>query len=106
MYRANPELEVDEQRVVQSAVEGWSVAVTRTITISGETSTEDWPVRYLAKQEIIEVHPCKVPDAEVACPTTTTTTVTTVPPETIATTGPSTSSTTEPSSTTSTTAAP
>ncbi len=93
LYRPNPELEVDEQRVVQSAGEGWSLTVTRTITINGETITEEWPVRYLPQQEIIEVHPCKVPDGGVACPTTTTTTATTVPPETTMTTTPPTTTT-------------
>ena len=93
LYRPNPELEVDEQRVVQSAGEGWSLTVTRTITINGETTTEEWPVRYLPQQEIIEVHPCKVPDGGVACPTTTTTTATTVPPETTVTTTPPTTTT-------------
>jgi vancomycin resistance protein YoaR len=105
LYRANPELAVDEQHTVQSAAQGWSLTVTRTITMSGEATTQEWPVRYLAKQEIIEVHPCKVPDGGVACPTTTTTTVTTVPPETttVPTTTPSTEPTTAP--TTSTTVA-
>ncbi|MGH8911824.1 MAG: VanW family protein, partial [Acidimicrobiia bacterium] len=101
LYRANPDLGVDDEDVVQSPDEGWSLTVTRTITINGRETTEEWPVRYLAQQEIIEVHPCKVPGTEVTCPTTTTTTVTTIPPET---TVPSTSSTTQP--TTSSTSEP
>lgn len=76
LYRANPELEVDEQDTVQTPGEGWSLTVTRTITVDGDTTTQEWPVRYLARQEIIEVHPCKVPDGDVPCPTTTTTTTT------------------------------
>lgn len=94
LYRPNPDLEVDESRTVQRPRQGWSLTVTRTITIDGETITQEWPVRYIPQQEIIEVHPCKVPDSSESCPTTTTTTVTTVPP------------TTEPQETTTTTAPP
>lgn len=82
LYRPNPDLEVDESETIQRPREGWSVTVTRTITIDGEVTTEEWNVRYLPQQEIIEVHPCMVPDSTETCPTTTTTTVTTVPPTT------------------------
>jgi hypothetical protein len=45
-------------------------------------------VRYIAQREIIEVHPCRMPDAEEgSCPTTTTTS-TTIPEETTTTTAP------------------
>lgn len=101
LYRGNPELDVDEEDVVQSPAEGWSLTVTRTITIGDETITQEWPVRYLPRQEIIEVHPCKVPDATESCPTTTTTTTSTVPPST----EPPTTSTTAPPDSTTTTAA-
>lgn len=94
LYRPNSDLEVEESRTVQRPREGWSLTVTRTITIDGETSTQEWPVRYVPQQEIIEVHPCMVPDSSESCPTTTTTTVTTVPP------------TTEPQETTTTTTPP
>lgn len=95
-YRANPELEVDEEKVVQRPAEGWSLTVTRFLTRGADETTEEWVVRYLPKQEIIEVHPCKVPDSETTCPTTTTstsstsstsTTSTTAPPTTTSTTG-------------------
>ena len=81
--RGNPELGVDQQRTVQSAREGWTVTVTRTIVIGGTEPFEEqeWVVRYRPQFEIIEVHPCKVPGAATACPTTTTTT-TTAPPTT------------------------
>jgi hypothetical protein len=67
---------------VQSAREGWTVTVTRTIVIGGTEPFEEqeWVVRYRPQFEIIEVHPCKVPGAATACPTTTTTTTT--PPTT------------------------
>lgn len=90
LYRPNPDLDVEDSETVQRPREGWSLTVTRTITIDGEVSTGEWNVRYLPQQEIIEVHPCMVPDSTETCPTTTTTTVTTVPP------------TTEPSETTTT----
>lgn len=76
--------------------------MTRTITVGDETITQEWLVRYLPQQAIIEVHPCKVPGASQACPTTTTTTsttTTTAPPET-------TTTTTAPPETTTTTAPP
>ena len=100
-YRANSELEIDEQVVVQSPADGWSLTVTRTSTIDGETTTEEWLVRYLARQEIIEVHPCQVPEDPEACPTTTTsTTSTTTPPTTTSTPSTSSSTTAPPSSST------
>ena len=67
-YRPNESLDVDEEHVVQRPAQGWSVTVTRTITWRGETTTQEWIVRYRPKREIIEVHPCKVPDSEIECP--------------------------------------
>ncbi len=98
LYRGDPELDIDETRVVQRATEGWTVTVTRTMTVGDETTTETWAVRYLPRQEIIEVHPCRVPGAEETCPTTTTqsTTTTTEPPETTTTTEAPTTTTSEP----------
>lgn len=107
LYRANPELGVEAQRVVQRASQGWSLRVTRTITVGDQSTSQEWFVRYVAKQEIIEVHPCKVPGQESTCPTTTTrppdttvpppTTVTTAPPATVPpTVPPDTTPTTEP----------
>lgn len=98
LYRGNPDLDVEESRVVQRPAEGWTVTVTRTITIEGVTTTQEWRVRYVPRQEIIEVHPCKVPDDDVPCPTTTTEATTTT------TTG-ATTTTTAPSETTTTTEA-
>lgn len=50
--------------------------MTRTIVQNGVEKIDEWTVRYLAKREIIEVHPCMVPDSEITCPTTTTTSTT------------------------------
>ena len=75
-YRPNPEVEVEQTKQVQSAREGWSVTVTRTITIGGIEPFEEhrWVVRYSPQFAIFEVHPCKMPGTTTACPTTTTTT--------------------------------
>lgn len=87
-YRPNEELEVDEEVRVQTPRPGWSVTVTRTISSGGEETSEEWVVRYIAQREIIEVHPCRMPDAEEgSCPTTTTTS-TSIPEETTTTTAP------------------
>lgn len=85
-YRANPELEVDETDQVQSPAPGWTVTVTRVITENGSERTQTWSVRYLARREILEVHPCKMPGATEECPEPTTTT--TLPPDTTTTTLP------------------
>lgn len=83
-YRPNPELEVDETDQLQSPAPGWTVIVTRVITENGNEREETWTVRYLARREILEVHPCKMPEASEECPEPTTTTVvgetTTTPP--------------------------
>lgn len=90
-YRPNPDLDVDEQHVVQSPTEGWSVTITREIYRGTQLlEKQEWVHRYRPHTEIIEVHPCKVPGSSQSCPTTTTTTTTT---PTTTTTTPTTSST-------------
>ncbi len=82
-YRGNPDLKPGTVKRVQSPAPGWSIRVTRTIEQGGQERTQEWVVRYLAKPEIIEVHPCEVPGSTTTCPTTTTvpeaTTTTTEP---------------------------
>jgi vancomycin resistance protein YoaR len=82
-YRPNPEFPFDRVVTVQSESAGWSVTVTRRITIGGGLlfSEETWTVTYLPQRAIYEVHPCMVPGQEHTCPTTTTTT-TTIPEDT------------------------
>lgn len=89
--RANPELGVDDQKRIQGSADGWSVTVTRRILKGGTELVEEqeWVHRYRPQREIIEVHPCKVPDTSTACPTTTTTS--TVPPTTTSSSTPPTS---------------
>lgn len=71
-YRANPELTPGTQVETQAPRQGWTVVVTRTIEQGGESTEERWVVRYLAQRQILEVHPCEVPNSGVTCPTTTT----------------------------------
>jgi len=75
-YRPNPEVGVEQTKQVQTEREGWSVTVTRTITIGEIEPFEEqrWVVRYSPQFAIFEVHPCKMPGTTTACPTTTTTT--------------------------------
>lgn len=82
IYKGNPELGVDQQRKTQSAADGWTVRITRTILKGGNDQLEEqqWVWRYRPQTDIFEVHPCKVPGTATACPTTTTTT--TAPPAT------------------------
>ena len=80
-YRANPELTPEDQVETQSPREGWTVVVTRAIEQRGSEAEQRWTVRYLPQRQILEVHPCNVPDSEITCPTTTTLPPTTLPPE-------------------------
>ncbi len=58
LYRANPELAPDEVDQLQTAEEGWAVRVTRIITQGEDAKEQSRIVRYIPRQEIIEVHPC------------------------------------------------
>ncbi|MDH4117030.1 MAG: VanW family protein [Acidimicrobiia bacterium] len=84
-YRANPDLAVDRQVTLQSSGAGWSVRITRTVTIGGNDDVQEWVAVYSPRRQIIEVHPCMVPDTSVECPEPSTTT-TAVPPSTTGTT--------------------
>ena len=58
LYRANPELAPGEAEKIQTAKVGWTVRVTRTVKQGEETSNRIWTVRYIPRQEIVEMHPC------------------------------------------------
>jgi hypothetical protein len=60
------------------------VIVTRFIEEGGAEREQSWTVRYLARREILEVHPCKMPETTEECPEPTTTI--TEPPNTTTTT--------------------
>jgi len=78
-YVGNPALLPGEQKSSQTGGDGWALKVFRTITLRDGTSTrQEWPVRYRPFPNVIEVHPCQLPDATEACPP-----VETLPPETI-----------------------
>lgn len=87
-YRPNPELTPEQQVETQSPREGWTVVVTRTIVEGGSETEQRWTVRYLPQRQILEVHPCNVPDSGIPCPTTTTLPPTTVPGDTTTTSTP------------------
>ncbi|HIE21732.1 MAG TPA: hypothetical protein EYP73_03930 [Acidimicrobiia bacterium] len=75
-YVANPDLAEDQQVEVQGEREGWSVRVTRRILRGGVELVEEqeWLVTYFPQFAVIEVHPCKMPEPEVECESSTTTT--------------------------------
>ena len=58
LYRGNPELGPDEVDQLQTAEEGWLVTVTRTIRQGEESTQHIRNVRYIPRQEIIEMNPC------------------------------------------------
>ncbi len=58
LYRANSELAPGEVNEVQTAAPGWTVRVARTITQGADINEHIRNVRYIPRQEIIEVHPC------------------------------------------------
>jgi hypothetical protein len=66
----------ETQREVQGPSQGFSVAVSRTITHLGVANTNEWTVIYSPRRQIFLVNPCTL---QANCPTTT---VTTIPEET------------------------
>ena len=64
-----------EQIVDQSPAQGYTVNVTRTITVNGVPTAREWKVVYSPRQEIIKLHPCQIEFSGVSCPSTTTTTL-------------------------------
>jgi len=94
-YTANATLDPEEEKVIESGRQGWTVTVTRTVTYPDRTVDEEsWPVRYRAQPREVEVHPCMLPtghpDYVEECPvveTTTTTEGSTTSTDTTTTTG-------------------
>ena len=79
-YIGDPTIVPPEQKRDQAPAQGFTVEVTRFITVGDQTREDHWTVVYSPRQEIILVHPCQIQDSGVSCPTTTTTApVTTVP---------------------------
>lgn len=79
-YIGDPTIVPPEQKQDQSSAQGFTVQVTRFITVGDQTREDHWTVVYPPRQEIILVHPCQIQDSGVSCPTTTTSApVTTLP---------------------------
>jgi len=77
-YQPDASLVPGDERLISSGTSGWDVTVTRTITYpDGTVTTETWDERYRPQPRIVRRHPCSIPGAVAACPTTTTTTTTT-----------------------------
>lgn len=71
VFQPNPEINPDEQHVTQKGFGGFTNSVKRIATWpDGRTEEQEWTWTYRPEPRIIEVHPCMVPDAEVAveCP--------------------------------------
>ena len=81
LYRGDPTVAPETQREVQGPSQGFSVAVSRTITHLGVANTNEWTVIYSPRRQIFLVNPCTL---QANCPTTT---VTTIPEETTTTSG-------------------
>ena len=68
-YEPNPAIPPGEEHVVSKGSKGWSVTVTRVITYpDGTEKREPFTHHYRGKLRKIEVHPCMIPGADVACP--------------------------------------
>lgn len=79
LYRGDPTIPPETQKEIQGPSQGFSVAVTRTITHLGVAIVNEWTVIYSPRRQIFLVNPCTL---EANCPTTTVTTeesTTTVP---------------------------
>jgi vancomycin resistance protein YoaR len=62
---ADPELEPDEEEVLQAGSPGWTVIVARVITFTdGTTKEEKRRVTYSPRVRRVAVHPCRIPEGE------------------------------------------
>ncbi len=76
-YQPDSGVEPGTEIVKQSGSTGWTITLFRMITYSdGTEKAEEWDWTYRPQPRIVRVHPCDVPDSDIACPTTT------LPPET------------------------
>jgi vancomycin resistance protein YoaR len=71
-----------EQKEQQAPGQGYTVKVTRTITVDGVATVKEWTVVYSPRQQIIKLHPCQIEFSGVSCPSTTTTATSGPPVET------------------------
>jgi vancomycin resistance protein YoaR len=62
---ANPALEPNREKVKESGAVGWSIIVSRVLTLAdGTTREEKRKVTYKPKPRRVEVHPCRIPKGE------------------------------------------
>ncbi len=99
VYKENPAVTPGTERVVSKGSQGWSVTVTRVMTMpDGSIIREPYTHHYRGAARVIEKHPCNLGIG--SCPVPTTTTI----PEDTTTTIPEDTTTTIPEDTTTTTA--
>jgi len=69
VYEANRAVTPGTEQVVSKGSEGWSVTVTRVMTMpDGTVIREPYTHRYRGTFRRIEKHPCNIPGSGVACP--------------------------------------
>ena len=69
VYESNPSLSPGSENVVSKGSQGWTVTVTRIMTMpDGTVIREPYTHRYRGSFRKIERHPCDIPGSGVACP--------------------------------------
>jgi vancomycin resistance protein YoaR len=69
VYEEDPTLSPTAEVVDTYGSDGWTVDVTRIITLpDGESASETWTHTYLPIPTIIRVHPCNMPESSEECP--------------------------------------
>ena len=81
IYKANPSVTPGTEHTVSNGSQGWSVTVTRVMTMpDGTVIRQPYTHHYRGAARIIEKHPCNLGIG--TCPVPTTTTTTTIPGDT------------------------
>jgi len=69
VYEANSAIAPGSERVVSKGSQGWTVTVTRVMTMpDGTVIRQPYTHRYRGSVKTIERHPCNIPGSGVACP--------------------------------------
>lgn len=69
VYEANTAVAPGSERVISKGSEGWTVTVTRVMTMpDGTVIRQPYTHRYRGSVKTIERHPCNIPGSGVACP--------------------------------------
>lgn len=65
VFVANDELPADEEKVKDRGQHGFKIAVSRVVTLAdGQSKKEERVVAYKARDRVLEVHSCKIPEGE------------------------------------------